>query len=58
MERIYADPKPKDIGQLMANIRREIKNILLETFSNVMNNVAVRIQRVIGRRGAYIDNVV
>ena len=57
-DRIYANPKPRDLEQLKANIRREIQNIPLETFPNVMNNVAVRMQAVIGRRGGYIDHVV
>lgn len=57
-DRIYANPKPRDIEQLKANIRRVIQNIPHETFPNVMNNVAVRLQAVIGRKGGYIDHVV
>ena len=56
--RIYANPKPSDLEQLMANIQREIQNIPRETFPSVMNNVAVRVQAVIGKQGAYIDHVV
>ena len=43
---------------LKANIQREIQNIPRETFPSVMNNVAVRVQAVIGKQGAYIDHVV
>ena len=57
-DHIYANPKPRDLEQLKMSIRREIQNIPLETFQNVMNNVATRMQTVIGRRGGYIDHVV
>ena len=56
-DRIYANPKPSDLEQLQANIQREIQNIPRETFPSVMNNVAVRMQAVVGKLGAYIDRV-
>ena len=57
-DHIYANPKPRDLEQLKSNIRKEIHNTPPETFQNVMNNVATRMQAVIGRRGGYIDHVV
>jgi len=45
------------IKQLKANIKREMQNIPHETFPNVMNYVAVRMQAVIGQRRDYINHM-
>ena len=57
-DRIYSNPRPRTLDQLKDNIRREIRNIPQETFPRVMENMAVRMQNVIGQRGAYVENVV
>ena len=56
--RIYSNPRPRKLDQLKDNICREIRNIPQETFPRVMENMAVRMQNVIGQRGAYVENVV
>ena len=52
-DRIYANPKPSELKQLKANILRETQNTPRETFPSVMNNVAVRMQTVIGKEGLH-----
>lgn len=56
-DRIYANPKPENLNQLKENIRREIRNINAQVFPRVMQNVAARLQKVIGLRGGYIDHI-
>lgn len=56
-DRVYR-PRPRNLDQLKENIRREIRTIPLDTFPKVMENMASRMQAVIGRRGAYIEHVV
>ena len=51
-DRIYSNPRPRRLDQLNDNIRREIRNIPQEPFPRVMENMAVRVQNVTGRRGA------
>ena len=57
-DRIYSNPRPRTLDQRKDNIRREIRNIPQETFPRVMENMAVRMQNVIGQGGAYVENVV
>ena len=51
-DRIYSNPRPRTLDQLKDNIRREIRNIPQDTLPRVMENMAVRMQNVIGQRGA------
>ena len=51
-DRIYSNLRPRTLDQLKDNI------IPQETFLRVMENMAVRMQNVIGQRGAYVENVV
>ena len=56
-DRIYRNPKPRTLEQLKENIHREIRNIPMETFPRVMQNIVTRMQTVIGRQGAYVEHV-
>ena len=44
--------------QLKAYNRKEMQNIPLKTFSNVITTAAVMMLTVSGRRGGYIDYVI
>ena len=48
----------KNLAQLKDNIRREIRDIDNELFPKGMQNIAVRMRKVIGLRGAYVKHVV
>lgn len=54
---VYRDPVPKTREDLKNNIRREIRKINSETLGRVYENVLVRLQRVLGRKGAWIEHL-
>ncbi|KAI6647522.1 hypothetical protein LOD99_8788 [Oopsacas minuta] len=55
---VYRDPVPKTLEDLKNNIRREIKKINGETLAKVYDNMLVRLQRVLGRKGAWIEHLI
>ena len=55
---VYRDPVPKTREDLKNNIRREIRKINAETLGRVYDNVLVRLQRVLGRKGAWIEHLI
>jgi len=55
---MYRNLRPYTLDQLKENIRKEIRNIPDETLPKGMTNMAMRMQAVIGQRGAYVDHVI
>lgn len=55
---VYRDPVPKTLEDLKKKIRREIRKINGETLAKVYDNVLVRLQRVLGRKGAWIEHLI
>ena len=58
VDNLDQDPRPQTLEQLKENIRRIIRDIPQETFPAVMENMAVRMHSVIGKRGGYVDHMV
>lgn len=56
-EQNLQQPLATDLDQLNHNIHREIWNIPQETFPGLTENMATRLQTVIGQRGAYFEHV-
>ena len=56
--KVYRDPVPTTLEELRKNIRREIRRINEDTLTKVYDNVLVRIQRVLGRKGAWIEHLI
>ena len=55
---VYQDPIPETLEQLKINIKREIRKITPETLKKVYDNVLVRLQKVIGQRGRWIEYLI
>ena len=55
---VYRDPVPTTLEELKKNIRREIRRINQDTLAKVYDNVLVRMQRVLARRGAWIEHLI
>ena len=55
---VYRDPVPTTLEELKNNIRRQIRRINEETLAKVYDNVLVRMQRVMGRKGAWIKHFI
>ena len=54
----YRDPVPTTLEELKSNIRRQIRRINEETLAKVYNNALVRMQIVMGRKGAWIEHLI
>ena len=55
---VYRDPFPTTLEELKNNIGRWIRRINEETLAKVYDNALVRIQRVMGRKGAWIKHFI
>ena len=51
-------PVPTTLEELKNNIRRQIRRINEETLAKIYDNVLVRMQRVMGRKGAWIKHFI
>ena len=56
--KVYRDPIPETLEDLKDNIRREIRKINASILDKVYDNVLVRLQRVLGQRGAWIEYLI
>ena len=54
---VYKDPEPKALEDLRNNAKREIRRIKPQTLEKVYHNVLVRLQNVLGRKGAWIEHL-
>ncbi|CAK9821562.1 hypothetical protein ANTRET_LOCUS270 [Anthophora retusa] len=56
-EKMYAN-KPRSLDQLKENIRTEIRNIMPETLTNVMENVLKRVQLCEAKNGQHLCDII